>query len=576
MLASRGSADHLVGMSVSTSSGSLVDLQSLRNSGNASPHHGVGLRLWLVASLISLSSFLFGYSMGVLNIPTAKDPDGSYPVGSLMRDVDLSSLWVEILTSLTPIGALIGSACAGNLSETFGRRTTLLGTSFLFVISAALCCLIDNPWVIASGRFLAGLATGMESAVAPVLLTEIAPAAVRGAVTTLHQLAITVGLLIASIIGFLIVPNFNHGWKFCLGISALPALLQLACASFLPESPRWLTRQGRRSEARVAMRFVCPKRSVLMIENDLRQMDAEVQREANLKAADWAETFAFQGGVPVLIGCGLMFFSAFTGINTIIFYSSTVFKMAHVDNAFAATVSTGAVNVIVTILSIFLIDRFGRTVLLKISCATMVLSLACLSSDLLFLSSDSSAQGLIAVACVLIYIFGYAIGMGAVCWVVMNEVMPTRIRGRAFGLFVSMNWASNVIISLFTLSAIELLGGSNQKKGVAILYAIFSCLSLCALIFVSTIVPETKGIVMGAATGSYSNANDGFQKGVQDGYEGGRFDEENGGRNFAPLTPYMEADDGIQGSPLLSGEGNFRERGRSRLDSDVSDGPPSF
>lgn len=291
MLASRGSADYLVGMTVSTSATNLAAIVETQS---------VGLRLWLLAGLVCLSSLLFGYSVGVLNVCTAsKDP--MYQ-GSLQRDVPLTGDQVGNLNAMVPIGAIIGSAIAGYFSEQFGRKKTLLTTSLIFIIGSLFN--LKFAWkyeLILIGRGIVGLAVGVESAVAPVLLTEMSPSNVRGRVTTLHQLAITVGILIAALVGFALVPRLDHGWMYCLLLTALPAAIQIVFSFALPESPRWLVRQGRRSDAKATMQFISPNRSVREIDNELAQMDVGLQQEANMKTAGWKETFSYKRGIPMYV-----------------------------------------------------------------------------------------------------------------------------------------------------------------------------------------------------------------------------------------------------------------------------------
>ena len=230
-------------------------------------------------------------------------------------------------------------------------------------------------------------------------------------------------------------------------------------------------------------------------ENQHREEDEENE-------PTWAEVFTCKRAV--IIGIGLQLAAAFTGINTVMLYSATIFGLANVDNPVLAAAFVGIVNVISTIVSLQLMDKHGRRTLLLTGTSVMALSLIILSSILLLLNENETVQGIISVFAILVFVFGFAIGLGAVSWVVMAEVMPTRLRTKAYGMFVSISYGCNLFIGLLTLTAIHELGGAEasmdddetddaNKKGVAYLYGIFAIICASAYVFVYTNVPETKG-----------------------------------------------------------------------------------
>ncbi len=215
----------------------------------------------------------------------------------------------------------------------------------------------------------------------------------------------------------------------------------------------------------------------------------------------WDEVF--QCRRAVIIGCGLTFFQAITGINSVVFYSTTIFELAGFSQSIIGTTIFGLLNFCMTLVSTVLIDKTGRRVLLLRGTYIMLFALVLLSSVLLSKLQDN-VQGGIAVAAVLVYVIGYAIGLGAVVWTILSEIMSTRLRMKAVSLFLSLNWGSNLAISLLTLVAIDGLGGVKgnmddedesdaQKKGVAILYLIFAGFTALSLVFIHMLVPETKG-----------------------------------------------------------------------------------
>lgn len=239
------------------------------------------------------------------------------------------------------------------------------------------------------------------------------------------------------------------------------------------------------------------------------QVLVEMERDENLHRAEdeedaptWAEVFACRKAV--IIGIGLQLAGAFTGINTIMLYSATIFGFANVDDPVLAAAFVGVVNVLSTLVSVQLMDKHGRRTLLLWGTSIMCGALVVLATMLLVANGNETLQGVVSVFAILVFVFGFAIGLGAVSWVVMAEIMPTRLRTKAYGMFVSISYGCNLFIGLLTLTAIKELGGSEasmdddetndaNKKGVAYLYGIFAIISACAYAFISVHVPETKG-----------------------------------------------------------------------------------
>lgn len=238
-------------------------------------------------------------------------------------------------------------------------------------------------------------------------------------------------------------------------------------------------------------------RSLVELEREENQ-----HREGGEEEPTWAEVFACRRAV--VIGIGLQLSGAFTGINTIMLYSATIFGFAGVDDPVLAAAFVGIVNVLSTLVSVQLMDKHGRRTLLLWGTSIMSASLVVLASVLLLANGNEAVQGIISIMAILVFVFGFAIGLGAVSWVVMAEIMPTRLRTKAYGMFVSISYGCNLFIGLLTLTAIKELGGSKasmdddetedaNKKGVAYLYALFAVISASSYLFISMHVPETKG-----------------------------------------------------------------------------------
>lgn len=498
-----------------------MDEKTRDEQGDVKREGRISLKMWLVTLLVSIPAFLYGYVTAALNAAMITgdansqgncfhdidDEDPGCPPGTIYNDILLTTFEAQLATSLVVVGGWIGSMTGGPLSDTYGRRHITLVNNWFFIIGGAMCS-ISNKWLLYFGRLIAGLGVGIECVVVPILLAEIATPATRGTITTVHQLLLTFGIFFVGILGYGLVTYVDHGWVYIQACSTIPALLMLLLSVYVPESPKWLIQKNRKEDAKI----------VLL---DLRGHDANVEEEINeikeeIKQdnvvtdihgnvvnddATWADVFACR--FQMLVGIGLGIIAAATGINAIIFYSTQVFAFAGFDEAILATASVGAVNLLATALATYVIDVLGRKQLLEIGTGLMTVSLLVLALILLSNLSEN-VQGALAVITVLMYVTGFAIGIGAVMWVMMCEILDQRVRSKAFGLFISINWGINLVIGLVTLSAIDLLGGRSsgmdddeeakaEKNGVAYLFVIFGGICFLSQVFVRFYVPETKG-----------------------------------------------------------------------------------
>lgn len=485
----------------SVSHSSLVDLPGLVENGDGRKDDGGDVSterrehgtVWRIAILISLSSFIFGYSMTALNVAITDDDDP----GKLDKDISLSTFTKEVATSLTPVGAFLGCLVGASPADKYGRRPTLLFASVLFVAGTAIGSVFHSLTFLFVGRLIVGIGVGIESSVVPMYLLEISPKEIRGSVSTLHQFAITVGILVSSLVGAAFVSWVHHGWQYVLGLTALPAVLQLVCAKYIPESPRWLVLHSKRDMAREALRQLFPTYSVALVRRELADIEDEVRAASKMlvesSSVSWREMVT-KYSRELVVGCTIMSLTALTGINTVIFYSTDIFKLAGVKSSIIGTIAVTLTNVLATFVTVKIVEKMGRKTLLTSGMWIMFVPLLGMCIVLL-VDIDDTVQGVVAIVAVLIFIVGFAIGLGAVSWVVVSEIVPASIRAKANGLFVSMNWLINIGISLGTLSAIEKLGGGSsdddKKKGVAILYGMFGAITAGGLFFVYAFVEET-------------------------------------------------------------------------------------
>jgi sugar porter (SP) family MFS transporter len=427
---------------------------------------------YLIAAVAALGGLLFGYDTGVIS-------------GALLfirQVMALSPTMQGLVVAIALAGAAVGAAVAGYISDRAGRRLVIMGAGLLFIAGAVLSAIARDVTILMTGRLLVGVAIGVASMLTPLYLAEISPARDRGAIVSLNQLCITGGILVSYLVGFAL-SGLAGGWRWMLALGALPGFILASGMLVLPESPRWLAGHGRLPDAEAVLRRL---RGTNDVADELNSLRTDILREGGLPSGA-AELLSPRLRRPLVIGIGLAMFQQITGINTVIYFAPTIFQSAGLSSAatsILATAGVGAVNVIMTLVSIRLIDRLGRRQLLFWSLGGMALTLFVLSAA--FHAGASGQLAWIAVASVAAFVGFFAIGLGPVFWLLIAEIFPLNLRGRAMSLATVANWGFNLIVSATFLNIVGAVGSA----GAFLLYAV---LSLLALIFIAIMVPETKG-----------------------------------------------------------------------------------
>jgi MFS transporter, SP family, galactose:H+ symporter len=433
--------------------------------------------LLLVLAVILMAGLLFGYDQGVI----------SGALDGIQRTFRLSPLLIEVVVSWVTLGALFGSLVAGDLADRIGRKKTVVAAGALFVVGALIQALSPSAAELVFGRLTVGLGVGVAAVAAPLYGAEMAPAAWRGRFVSAYQLAITLGIFFAYLVDARLAAKAD--WRLMLGASAVPGALLVLVVIGAPESPRWLMKQGRRAEAAEIVKRLQPgvdHRSELDAIGDALRADAH--------AASWGEVFAPTWRRPLVIALGLAVFQQVTGINAIIYYSDTIFAGVGFSTPQAQTAATtwaiGFVNVAATLIAIAFIDRFGRRPLLLIGLVGMGLSLTAVGVAASLYSPHAAARastaGLVTLVALVGFISSFAFSLGPVVWTVINEVFPSRIRGRAVAVATAVNWGSAFLVSEFTLSL-------TRAVGAPMTFWLFALCCLIAWIWIYRAVPETKG-----------------------------------------------------------------------------------
>lgn len=428
-----------------------------------------------IASVAGLAGILFGFDTGVI----------SGAILFIAQEFHLSPVMNGLVVGSVLLGALIGSGLSGRFSDTFGRRKLLIITAIIFFLSTLGSAAAPNLFFLIAARVVVGFAIGIASFVAPLYISEISPPKYRGALVSMNQLAITLGILVSYLTDYALAED--ERWRLMLGAGIIPALGLLVGMYFLPESPRWVLLKGNMEKARRILQYI---RSETNVEIELNEIQQTVQKETLGGKKHWATLLEKWVRPALIVGFGLAFFQQFTGINTIIYYAPTIFEMAGFRDAPAAILATmgvGVVNVIFTLIALPLIDRAGRRPLLLIGLTGMLLSLCILGFSFLHGTENLGVLRWFVLGSMIFYIACFAISLGPIMWLMFSEIFPLSIRGLGSSIASSFQWGLNMIVALTFLTLVQLLtpGGA---------FLLFAAISVAGIFFVYYKVPETKGV----------------------------------------------------------------------------------
>ncbi|HEU4739653.1 MAG TPA: sugar porter family MFS transporter [Solirubrobacterales bacterium] len=425
----------------------------------------------LTAAIAGLGGLLFGYDTGVI-------------AGALLfikTDFDLGSFAQGLVVAAVPIGAVAGAAIAGPAADTYGRRLMILIAAAVFIVGALASAAAPGVEVLVIARIVIGVAIGLASAAAPVYISEVAPPESRGRLVSFFQLAVTIGILVAYLVGL----AFDHveGWRWMLGLGCVPALALAFGMLRMPQSPRWLVMHGDDYAARATLA------KIRVDDPDTIDREVEEIKESiEEKPGQWSELLQPVVKAALVVGVGLAILQQVTGINTVIYYAPTIVEFTGVDSSagsILAAVGVGVINVAMTIVALRLLDRAGRRTLLMIGVSGMVISLFALG--LAFEVGGSGTFGsALAIASLMTYVASFAISLGPIFWLLNAEIYPLSVRSKAAGIGTMANWTFNFIVSLTFLLLIEALGQSGA-------FWFYGAVGVLTLVFCWKLVPETKG-----------------------------------------------------------------------------------
>jgi SP family arabinose:H+ symporter-like MFS transporter len=437
-----------------------------------------------LAIIASLGGFLFGYDTAVI----------SGTINFVTSQFHLRATGTGWYVSSALLGCILGVSISGALSDKYGRKKVLILSALFFGASAIGCALANGFNILVICRIIGGLGIGIASMVSPLYISELSPSHKRGRLVALYQFAITVGILFSYFINAYLLKlshseilNHTTGllnkimvsevWRIMLGSSVVPALLFLILLWFVPESPRWLTIKGDESGALRVLSKIVPDYEAKKEINDLL---------SNLKSEKGGFSILFKGNfrLAMIIGISLAFLTQVSGINAIIYYGPKILEEAGLPVAAALNgqVVIGLVNVLFTLIAIWKIDQLGRKPLLLAGVIGILLSLIIIGSLFYFNTTNTY----LLMSFILFFIACFAFSYGPVIWVLLSEIFPAKMRGKAMSLATFSLWIGTAVVGQLTPVFLEKLGPAGT-------FWLFALLTIPALYLAIFVIPETKG-----------------------------------------------------------------------------------
>jgi MFS transporter, SP family, galactose:H+ symporter len=432
----------------------------------------------VISSVAAIGGFLFGFDTGVISGTIIFLQDAK---GWALTDSQLGGVTTAVL-----LGAVFGCLISGRITDIFGRKKIIILTSAIFMCGAVLSGSAPNVHFLIFSRLFLGVGIGIASFSVPLYIAEISPARNRGALVTINQLMITVGILVSYITDYWIANDADpFSWRLMFHLGFIPGLMLFIGMFFLPETPRWLISRGRYDDgAKVLKRVEDPD----LYDSSLNKLKEEIVK-ADENRSSVKQIFTPWLKYPLIIGVGIMILTEFTGIDTIIYYTPKIFKIAgYISNeqSILPAIIVGVSNVLFTIVSIFLLDRIGRRNLYFIGLSGLVITLISLGFCFHFQNELGDLFSVLTIATMILFIGSFAVSFGPLSWLIISEVFPLKFRGLGMSIGAFVLWSSTALVNYSFLKIVDTLTLAGT-------FWAFAVMGILSGVWGFYMIPETRG-----------------------------------------------------------------------------------